>query len=218
MKKEKRERKAFDPVPVLNGHSAGQSRLRLPADHIIYKQGDPADSLFYVESGWVKLCSVALNGKEAVAAPRGPGEYFGTRSLIEPPRTATATTLTECSLVRVTNSALIRMLYDEPGFAEMFTLYLVRQSLRDAQSIIGHLTASAEQRLARALLELADRCEQHGAISTPINQALLAGMVGTTRSRISLFMNKFRRLGFVEYDRNGYLNVRPSLQKALLDV
>ncbi len=196
----------------------GQSRLRLPPNHIIFAQGDDADAVFYIENGWVKLSVVAPNGREAVATPCGAGEYFGTRSLLEQPRTSTAATLTDCSLIRVTASAFIRLLHDSPGFAEMFTIYLVRRSLSDNENLVFYLTASAEQRLAGTLLRLANlgSGENPGAIPTPINQALLAAMIGATRSQVSVSMNKFRRQGLIDYDRFGSVSVRNPLRLGAL--
>jgi len=183
-------------------------------------QGDPADAAYYVESGRVKISTVTPTGKEAVIAIRGPGQFFGTRCLVGG-RMGTATALIACSLVRVSTSALIRLLREEPDFAVMFATYLARQSIDDQESIVDHLINPAEKRLARTLLQLADSAgddrNDRRSISVTINQAVLANMVGTTRSRINFFMNRFKRQGYIEYDRNGSLSVRRSLLGFLRD-
>lgn len=158
------------------------------------------------------------SGKEAVVAIRGPGEFFGTRCLVDR-RTGMAAALTACSLIRVTTSALIRLLREEPNFAVMFATYLVKQSIRDQENLVDHLTNPAEKRLARTLLQLANYVDSGDprSISTPINQGMLANMIGTTRPRVSFFMNKFRRQGLIEYTRDGGLTVRDGLRRYLLD-
>ena len=123
---------------------------------MIYAQGEPGDAALFVESGWVKMATVAGSGREAVIALRGPGEFVGARCLLDLPRASTATALTECSIVRVTTPALIGLLRRVPDFAEMFATYLVRQGMHDQENVVDHLTHSAEQRLVRTLLRLAD--------------------------------------------------------------
>ena len=216
MAKEKRSKNLFAFEKVLTGHGAGQSREQYPALQDIYVQGGYADACFYIEKGWVKIATVSPNGKEAVVAIRHEGEFVGTRCLISK-RTATATALTACSVVRVTTSALIRLLREEPNFAVTFATYLVSQSIQDQESLVDHLTNPAEKRLARALLQLAGHVE--GAdplpISTPLNQGILASMIGTTRSRVNFFMNNFKRQGFIDFDRYGRVNVRDTLRQAM---
>jgi CRP/FNR family transcriptional regulator, cyclic AMP receptor protein len=216
--KEKRRKEAVELGKVLTGRGAGQSFVSFAPDQVIYAQGDPADAMFYVQSGRVKISVVTPSGKEAVIAIRGPGEFFGSRCLVAR-RTGTLTALTACSLIRVTKAALIRLLREEPDFAVMFATYLVGQSIQDQENLVDHLTNPAEKRLARALLELAKDPDGEGShpISTPINQAVLANMVGTTRSRINFFMNKFKRQGLIEYDRQGRVSVRNSLRRAILE-
>src|SRR5262249_55468180 len=146
-------------------------------------------SLFYVESGWVKMSAVVPSGKEPVIALRRRDELFGARSMVAPRRQATAAALTDCSLIRVTKSALNRLLREQPDFAVTFAAYLVRRSICDQESLIDHLTNSAEKRLARTLLQLASEIGGDSAPSIAagrINQALLANMIGTTRSRVSV--------------------------------
>lgn len=204
---------AFDAQKLLTGRKAGQSRLQVGAGETIYAQGDPADAMFYVETGWVKITHIGPNGKEAIVAIRQGGDFFGSRCLVAR-RAGAAVALTPCSLIRVTTSALIRLLREEPAFAVMFTTYLVQQAIGDQESLVDHLTNPAEKRLARTLLQLAagggDRDPQ--PIPAPISQAVLASMIGTTRPRINFFMNKFKRLGFIDYDRDRQIGVRASLR------
>jgi CRP/FNR family transcriptional regulator, cyclic AMP receptor protein len=215
MAKAKRDRKAFDPGSVLTGHGPGQARRRFAPGEAIYGQGDRANSVFFVESGWIKMATRATAGKEAVVALRGPGDFCGSRCLLGTPRSSTATALTAGTVVRVTRPALVRMLREMPDFAEMYVTYLVRQSMHDQQNVVDHLTHPAEQRLARMLLRLADNGRGDSAIPTKISQALFAQMVGTTRSRVSVFMGRFRRQGFIEYGRDGRVKVRHALRNAL---
>jgi CRP-like cAMP-binding protein len=218
MAKDKRRNGNFDPTRVLTGSGAGQSRLSFPPNSVIYAQGSHADAMFYVESGHVKISNISPSGKEAVIAIREPGEFFGTRCLVGK-RHASATALTACSVVRVTTPTLIRLLREEPDFAVTFATYLVQRSVGDQDNLVDHLTNPAEKRLARALLRLAgDANGESGyplTIPTPINQGILANMIGTTRPRVSVFMNKFKRQGFIEYDRKGRVNVRKSLHNTL---
>jgi CRP/FNR family transcriptional regulator, cyclic AMP receptor protein len=217
MAKERRSKNLFAVEKILTGHDAGQSRLQFGPAQIIYSQGSTSNAMFYIEKGWVKIATVSPNGKEAVIAIRREGEFFGTRCLVAK-RMATATALTTCSLVRVTTSALIRLLREEPDFAVMFATYLVGQSINDQENLVDHLTNPAEKRLARALLQLAGHVggAEPRPISTPINQGILANMVGTTRSRVNFFMNNFKRQGFIDYDRYGRVHVRDALRQAML--
>jgi CRP-like cAMP-binding protein len=154
MAKEKRSKNLFTLEKILTGHGVGQSREQFAPAQIIYTQGGTSNAMFYVEKGRVKIATVSPNGKEAVVAIRREGDFFGTRCLVAK-RMATATALTACSLVRVTTSALVRLLREEPDFAVMFATYLVGQSINDQESLVDHLTNPAEKRLARALLQLA---------------------------------------------------------------
>lgn len=217
MGKDKQKPVGGDPRRFLTGHCLGQSQLNRPPDQVIYAQGDAADALFFLEHGLVKVTRVSPGGKEAVVALRKDGEFFGTRCLIKKfRRPVTVTTLTECYLVRITRPALIRLLRDEPDFAETFATWLATQNLRDQETVFDQMTNSAEKRLARVLLQLA-RISGDDANSLPvrINHAVLANMIGTTRPRVSAFMNKFRRFGFIAYNRRGYVSVRNSLLNML---
>ncbi len=205
----------------LTGRGLGQARLRVASQQVVCPQGAPDDALFYIEAGWVKISVTSRAGREAVLAIRGPGNFFGTRSLIAGHwRRGSATTLSECAVVRVTRAAAIRLLRTEPDFAEMLTVYLTLQGQRDQASLADQLIYPSERRLARTLLRLAndggDRMP--AGISMRINQDDLASMIGTTRSRVSHFMNKFRRSGFIEYNRQGYITVHRSLRNIDADL
>jgi len=219
MAREDPGKEQFDFRTALTGRDDGQSVLSFPSGHLIYRQGDPADAVFYVESGHIKIAVVTPNRREAVVGIRTPGEFFGTRGLVGK-RMGFASALTACSLIRLTTPALILLLRGNSDFAVAFATHLVNQSIRDQSSIVDYLTNSAEKRLARLLLQLAD-CADDGeganTISAPINQSFLANMVGTTRSRISFFMNNFRRRGLIEYDRHGRVRVHNSLRKDVLN-
>jgi CRP/FNR family transcriptional regulator, cyclic AMP receptor protein len=187
---------------------------------VICAQGTPDNAaVFYIEEGWIKISIVSPGGKEAGLALRGADNFFGMRSLIGGHRRgATATTLTTCSLVRTMRTEVIRLLRSEPDFAEMLACYLALQTQRDEDSLTDHLIHRSERRLARALLRLADDAGgEKAVISIRVNQADLASMIGTTRSRASHFMNKFRRQGFINYDRQGYVSVNKALLQTLLE-
>jgi CRP/FNR family transcriptional regulator, cyclic AMP receptor protein len=204
-----------DFSPYLTGRSAGQTRLRATAHLVVCPQGAPDDSLFYIEEGWVKVSAASPAGKEAVLAIRGPGNFFGTRSLIKRHRRRSSiTTLSECSLVRITRAAAIHLLRTEPEFAEMFAIYMTLQGQSDQEALTDQLIYPSERRLARTLLRLAPNGNggQPAEISLRISQDDLASMIGTTRSRVSYFMNKFRRSGFIEYGRQGFVTVHGSLR------
>jgi CRP/FNR family transcriptional regulator, cyclic AMP receptor protein len=222
MARERRSRLEFDPRRFLTGRGTGQSRLQPAPGEIIWTQGQPGEEVFFVEKGWIKVSTVSRNGKEALLALPGEGEFIGTRCLIEGyKRIGTATALGECSLIRITRSALIRLLRQEPDFAQMLLTCVVRQSLRAQRVLAEQMTNSSERRLARTLLRLADGTGAHNQKSRPIlarvSQADLASMVGTTRARVSYFMNRFRRQGFIDYNRQGYVTVHKRLAKAIED-
>ena len=204
---------------LLTGGSAGHSRERFAPAQVIYAQGDPGNAAFFVESGRVIITTVTPSGKEAVVGIRREDEFFGTRCLVGR-RAGGATALTASTLVRVPVTTLRRLLREQPDFAVMFATFLVSQSISDQENLVDHLTNSAEKRLARTLLQLADRDASDAsngfhAVSTPINQAVLAKMIGTTRPRVSFFMNKFKRQGLIDYSRTGDLKVSKGLRRLL---
>jgi CRP/FNR family transcriptional regulator, cyclic AMP receptor protein len=211
---------SLDFSHLLTGRGPNQSRLRVAAGEVVCAQGAHQEALYYIEEGRVKLSAVSPNGKEAVLAIRGPHNFFGTRCLIDRHRRgADAVTLTNCLIVRVARSAAIKLLRSEPDFAEMFIAYLAQQIMRDQQNLADQLTDSSERRLARALLRLAgdDGNQKSQPIVARVSQADLASMIGTTRPRVSYFMNKFRKQGFVEYKRQGDVTVHKALSKTLHD-
>jgi CRP/FNR family transcriptional regulator, cyclic AMP receptor protein len=213
----RRRKNAFDPQVVFTGKGHGQVRKQFAAGQIVYSQGDPADAVLFVESGCIKEATVVRNGGEAVIALCGPGEFFGTRCMLEGPRTATATALIDSSVVRITTAALYRMLREVPEFAEMFATFLAQRSADDQERLISHLTHSAEQRLAYTLLRLAGAGREDQALPIPISQSLFAQMIGTTRSRVSFFMNRFRRKRFIEYGLDGRIRVHRSLRSTVVE-
>jgi CRP/FNR family transcriptional regulator, cyclic AMP receptor protein len=213
----KRRAASFDPKAFLVKVGEGRTITHQADNKVIFSQGDPADAAFYVLKGKVKITVLSKRGKEAVLAILGTGDFFGEGCLNgQPRRTANATTMSECTIVRLKNSAMLRVLRSEPKFSELFIAYLLRRNARVEADLADHLFNSSERRLARLLLLLAD-FDQRGtteAVIAPIRQETLAEMVGTTRSRVSSFMNKFRRQGFIDY--NGTLRIRRSLAKVVL--
>jgi CRP/FNR family cyclic AMP-dependent transcriptional regulator len=183
----------------------------------VFSQGDRADSVFYIEKGKVKLTVLSTRGKEAVVGILGSGDFFGEGSLAgQPLRMATATTMTECSLLRLQKDTMIRMLYNEPALSGLFMSYLLARNVRIEEDLVDQLFNSSEKRLARILLLLTrfGKDGQHEPVVPRISQETLAEMIGTTRSRVSFFMNKFRKMGFIHY--NGGLQVHSSLLNIVL--
>ena len=187
----------------LAGFSHGKTVIEYGANRTIYNQGDPADSVFYIRRGKVKQAVTSNQGKEAIVAIQGAGEFLGEGCLAgRLLRIGTATAITDCTLVRIEKPLMARTLHEQHDISEMFITHLLSRSLRYEEDLIDHLFNSSEKRLARALLLLAHfGKEGHSESVLPrVNQEHLAQMVGTTRSRVSHFMNKFKKLGFVDYD------------------
>jgi CRP/FNR family transcriptional regulator, cyclic AMP receptor protein len=180
-------------------------------------QGDSADALFYIQKGKVKLTVVSRHGKEAIVAVLGPADFFGEGCLAgQAKRISTAATLSDCAVVRIEKSAVMKVIREEPRFSEFLMSYLLSRNIRIEEDLVDMLFNSSEKRLARILLLLANfgkegKPEQ---VIPKISQETLAEMVGTTRARVNFFMNKFRKLGFVEYD--GGLEVHSSLLNVIL--
>ena len=210
-------RHPFTPQSFLAKIGEGRSVLASRKKQMIFSQGDAADAVFYIQTGKVKLTVVSKQGKEAVVAMLEAGAFFGESCLIgQVIRLSTATALEASSILRITKETMLRMLSEEPSFSKFFTTYLLSHSMRIEEDLVDQLFNSSEKRLARALLLLA-RFGKEGepqACIPNISQETLAEMIGTTRSRVSLFMNKFRKLGFIEY--NGTLNVHSSLLNIVL--
>jgi CRP/FNR family cyclic AMP-dependent transcriptional regulator len=208
---------AFDPHTFLARIGAGRTLATYRPHSPIFAQGDVADAVFYIQSGQVKLTVVSAQGKEAVIAILEAQAFFGEGCLAgQPRRIATATTLTDGVLMRIEKSAMMRVLHAEPAFAALFTAYLLSRNRRIEEDLIDHLFNSSEKRLARVLLLLAHfgKDGQTELVVPRISQETLAEMVGTTRSQVSFFLNKFRRLGFIDY--NGGLRVHSSLLSVVL--
>ena len=208
---------AFDPKAFLTGAAEVGTVARYQTRQVIFAQCDRADAVFYVMSGRVKRTVVSAEGREAVVALVGQGEFFGEGCLSgKTHRTSSAIAMEGCTVARLEKSVLMRLLHDQGTFAEIFITHLLRHNQRMEAELVDQLFNSSEKRLARLLLNLANFDEQKiaEAILPKMNQETLAGMVGTTRSRISFFMNKFRRLGYIDY--NGHLTVNRSLLNVLM--
>jgi len=207
----------FDPQTFLAKVGNGKTSLTSPKKHTIFSQGDAAEAVFYIQAGKVKLTVVSKQGKEAVVAVLERGSFFGESCLAgQMVRSATATALEDSSLVRINKDAMIRVLHEEPTFAELFIAYLLAHTLRVEEDLVDHLFNSSEMRLARVLLLMAHFGKEGKpeTVIAKISQETLAEMIGTTRSRVSFFMNKFRKLGFIDY--NGTLRVHSSLLNVVL--
>jgi CRP-like cAMP-binding protein len=211
------KRAPFDDKILRAALPAGRTLREHRKGAAIFTQGDPADAVLFVQRGKVKLTVLSRQGKQAVIALLSPGEFFGEGCLAgQPMRMATATALTDCAVVRLAKPAMVRALHREPVFAEMFTTHLLSRNIRMEEDLVDQLFNSSEKRLARILLLLANFAKEGRPepVVPKISQEMLAEMVGTTRSRISFFMNKFRKLGFVDY--NGGLEVHSSLLHIVL--
>jgi len=207
----------FDPRLFLARVGAGKTRLELRNRQIVFSQGDPADAVFYTEGGRIELRVVSQHGKEAVLATLSVGDFFGEGCLAgQPLRMATAVAAAESSIIRLEKSAMIAVLQDEPVFSALFISYLLTRNIRIEEDLVDQLFNSSEKRLARLLLLLANFGKEGKpeAVIPKVSQETLAEMIGTTRSRVNFFMNKFRKLGFIEY--NGGLNVHSSLLNVVL--
>ena len=218
--KAKEKAQGVDREALLAGISRGKTVLEYGANRIIYRQGDPADSVFYVRRGKVQHAVTSKQGKEAIVALLGAGDFFGEGCLSgQPLRIATATAMTDCSLARIEKAVMVRMLHEKHDISELFVTHLLSRSLRYEEDLIDQLFNSSEKRLARSLLLLANFGKEgrSESIHPRVNQEHLAQMVGTTRSRVSHFMNKFKKLGFVDYDgANGGLKVHSGLLTVVL--
>jgi CRP/FNR family cyclic AMP-dependent transcriptional regulator len=212
------KKNAFDPKVFLATVSGGRAKFNYRKDGVVFSQGEAADAVFYIHKGKVKIVVTSEQGKEAVVAILGASEFFGEGCLISQPlRLATATALVESEVMRVDKREMIRVLHAEPAFAEVFTTHLLTRKNRAEEDLIDQLFNSSEKRLARTLLLLVNfgKNGKTEAIETKISQEMLAEMVGTTRPRICFFMNKFRKLGLIDYNK-GDLHVHSSLLSVVL--
>ncbi len=208
---------AFDPVAFLETTAQGRIITTHRKKEILFSQGDVADAVFYIKKGKVKVTVVSREGKEAVVAILGVDEFVGEGCLIgQPKRLSTATTMTECVTMRVDKTEIQRVLRDEPTFSQMFVSHVLARTARVEEDLVDQLFNSTEKRLARLLLLLANFGKEGRPepLIAKISQETLAEMVGTTRSRVSHFMNKFRKAGFIDY--NGHLEVHSSLLSVVL--
>lgn len=207
----------FNTKTFLTIVGRGKTVLKHPKKQRIFSQGDAADAVFYIQTGKVKLTVVSAKGKEAVVAILGRADFFGEGCLAgQTVRMATATAMEEASIVRIEKSAMIRVLHEEPSFSELFMSYLLSRNIRIEEDLVDQLFNSSEKRLARLLLLLAHFGKEgkEEVIIPKISQETLAEMVGTTRSRVSFFMNKFKKLGLIKY--NGGLHVHSALLNVIL--
>lgn len=208
---------AFDPEIFLATADSGKTIATYRKGDVLYSQGDPADAVFYVRKGKIKIAVISKQGKEAVVGMLGAHDFFGEGCLVgQPLRLATATAFTECVVMRLKKSAMLHALRTEIKLSDVFTTHLLLRNSRVEEDLVDQLFNSSEKRLARVLLLLANFGKEGKpeAIEGPISQETLAEIVGTTRSRVSFFMNKFRKLGFIDY--NGKLEVHSSLLSVVL--
>jgi CRP-like cAMP-binding protein len=208
---------AFDPKAFLAIVGDGKTILEFGKDQVVFAQGDAADAVFYIQKGRVKVVVISEQGKEAVVGIFGPGQFFGEGCMNgHSLRIATTTALEDCLITAITKTAMLAVLHDQPKFSEMFMAYLLTRNSRIEEDLIDQLFNSSEKRLARLLLLLAHFGKEGSPqpIIPNISQETLAEMIGTTRSRVSFFMNKFRKLGFISY--NGKIEVNSSLLNAIL--
>jgi CRP/FNR family transcriptional regulator, cyclic AMP receptor protein len=213
----KSARPAFDPKVFLATVDRGRTKSKYRKGQVIFAQGDPSDAVFFIEKGKVKVTVVSAQGKEAVIAFLDAGDFIGEACLRgQPQRISSATAMAESAISRVDKATFLQTLRSEPTFSELFTSYLLARTVRVEEDLVDQLFNSSEKRLARALLILSNvgREGRPEPILPSVDQGTLAEMIGTTRSRVSHFMNKFRQLGLIEY--NGELKVHTSLLDVVL--
>jgi CRP/FNR family transcriptional regulator, cyclic AMP receptor protein len=208
---------SFDPRKFLAKVGDGKTISEFQKDEVVFSQGDPADAVFYIQKGRIKLTVISEQGKEAVVGILGPGQFFGEGCLNgHPVRVTTGAAVVASRITRIAKAAMIATMHDEPGFSELFMAYLLTRNSRIEEDLIDQLFNSSEKRLARLLLLLANfgKDGRPEPIVGTFSQETLAEMIGTTRSRVSFFMNKFRKLGYIEY--NGKLEIHNSLLNVVL--
>jgi|SRR6266700_2015295 len=208
---------SFDPRKFLVKVGNGKTISEYRKDQVVFSQGDPADAVFYIQKGKIKLTVISEQGKEAVVGILGPGQFFGEGCLNgHSVRVTTGSAIVECRITCIAKAAMIATMHDEPEFSELFMAYLLTRNSRIEEDLIDQLFNSSEKRLARLLLLLANFVKdgRPEPIVGRFSQETLAEMIGTTRSRVSFFMNKFRKLGYIEY--NGKLEIHNSLLNVVL--
>jgi CRP/FNR family cyclic AMP-dependent transcriptional regulator len=213
----KKKLQPFNVKTFLSTVNGGRTVKSYRKNEKIFSQGDPADAVFYIQEGQVKVCVISEAGKEAVVALHGNEDFFGEGCLSgQPLRLATVAAMTECVIMRLDKVAILRVLRDQPKFSEAFMAFLLARKARVEEDLVDQLFNSSEKRLARALLLMANFGKEGRPepVIAKISQETLAEIIGTTRSRVSTFMNKFRELGFINY--NGVLEVHNSLLNVVL--
>ena len=207
----------FDPKTFLSKVNGGRTVSECQKNQVVYRQGDPADSVFYIQTGKAKVTVLSEQGKEAVVAVLGPGDFFGEGCLGgQTLRLATVAALTECAITRIPKAEIVSVIHEQPAFAELFISHLLARNSRVEEDLVDQLFNSSEKRRARTRLLLANfgKEGEPEPILAKISQETLAEIIGTTRSRVSFFMNKFRRMGLITY--NGHIEVHRSLLNLVL--
>ncbi len=217
-RRSKKQRKPFEPKAFLASAGIGRTVLRYRPKQTVFSQGDRADAVFYVQEGRVRLSVLSKQGKEATITLLGPGEFLGEGCIAsdQPLRMATATAITDCSILKIEKKEMLQTLHAEHGLSDLFVVHMVVRHNQTQADLVDQLFNSSEKRLARALLILSrvGKEDREETVVPKISQETLAEMVGTTRSRVNFFMNKFRKLGFIKY--NGELLVNSSLLGVVL--
>jgi len=206
-----------NPIQILAQPGKGRSIVKYRKNDAVFSQGDPADAVFYVQKGKLKVTVVSARGKEAVAAILDPDEFFGEACMAgQSLRLVTVSAMTDAVVVRIEKEEMIRLIQEHPALSQMFMTHILNRTIRVEADLIDQLFNSSEKRLARLLLLLANYGKegQLEPILAHISQETLAEMIGTTRSRVSFFMNRFRKLGFISY--NGHIEVHKSLLNLVL--
>jgi len=211
----------FDLKSFLAKAGKGRTLSEHLKNYAVFLQGDPADAIFYIQKGKIKLTVISKQGKEAVVALLGAGDFLGEGCLAgQSLRMASATSMSECSIMRLEKTSVIRLLHDQPAFSELMLRHLLSRNIRIEEDLVDQLFNSSEKRLARVLLLLANfgKDGKPEPVIPKISQETLAEIVGTTRSRVSFFMNRFRKLGFIQYNGlvSGGLEVHSSLLNVIL--
>jgi CRP/FNR family transcriptional regulator, cyclic AMP receptor protein len=213
-----RKERTFDPKTFLAQAGLGRTILQYPKNRVIFAQGEPCDAVFYIQDGQAKLTVLSTRGKEATIALLGPGDFMGESCITsdQPLRMSSATPLTDCRILRIEKTTMLKVLHREHAFSDLFVAYLVSRNNHIQEDLVDQLFNSAEKRLARILLLLAHFGKEGRSESVipKISQETLAEMVGTTRARVNFFMNRFRQLGLIDY--NGGLEVHSSLLDIVL--
>jgi CRP/FNR family cyclic AMP-dependent transcriptional regulator len=212
------EKPAFDAYAFLASVGVGRRIIRLAPKEVFFSQGDPTDFVFYLQNGRAKIAVVSDTGREATLTLLSTGDFLGEEALAGVPgrRSATAIAITPCTALKITRNEMVRVMHEEHSFSDLFLKFLLNRSMRAQDDLVDQLFNSSEKRLARVLLLMAEfgRPDEPVQYIPQITQATLAEMIGTTRARVSFFMNRFRRLGFIEY--NGRIRVHKSLLNVIL--